>query len=93
METACFEPCSCDNSVAGRTYYTCAYGDCRGYKCQSCGAWMAPQWRGSCSRYSIPKADTPEGEVQILEAEVADLKARLKMRNRQIRDLRRQLRK
>lgn len=89
----CYAACSCDNLVAGTTHYKCPYGTCNGYQCQSCGAWIAPQYGASCSRYNVPRADTPEGEIVILEAEVADLKDKVKLRNRQIRDLRRSLRR
>ncbi len=67
----CYNPCTCDNSVAGNTYTRCNYGGCKGYKCQSCGAWMFPQWGATCSRYLIPRADTPDGGVEILLQEVA----------------------
>lgn len=89
----CYLQCSCDDPVAGNTYYRCAYGTCSGYKCQNCGAWVAPQWGASCSRHDVPRADTPEGEIEILEGEVIALRDTLKRRNRQIRDLRRSLRK
>ena len=92
-EEKCYLPCACDNSVAGNTYYRCSYGTCGGYKCQSCGAWIGSQWGATCSKEDIPRADTPQGEIQILGAEVASLKDTIKRRNRQLRDLRRSLRK
>ncbi len=92
-EKKCYLACSCENSYGGNTYTRCNYGSCCGYKCQSCGEWIEPQYGASCAKYTIPKANTPEGEVQILSEEVLELKSRIALRNRQIRDLRRAARK
>ena len=89
----CYLGCTCDNPVFGSTYYECNYGGCCGYKCETCGGWQYPQWGVACSQRVVPKAETPEGELEIALQEAETLKDTLKRRNRQIRDLRRQFRK
>jgi len=89
----CWAQCNCDNPIAGNTHYKCNYGTCRGFKCQSCGEWWVSQYGEACSIYTIPTADTLEGQLEIALLEIAELKSRMALRNRQIRDLRRQLRK
>lgn len=57
----CYAQCNCptEQRIIGDTYYECTYGECCGHKCEVCDNWVISQEGRNCSRYDIPKAETP----------------------------------